>query len=657
MEGPDNAAGGAGDPAGAGAGNQPLEELLRERFGHRGFRPGQEAVLRAVLEGRSALAVFPTGGGKSICYQFPACLLGGLTLVVSPLLALMRDQVRSLEERGIGAAMLHSAVTEDEEAALFRDIADGSVRLLYLSPERFCSRGFRKRLRGVVIAMVAIDEAHCISEWGHDFRPDYLRVAAVCRCLRVRRVLALTATAPKRVIAAIRKAFRIKATDAIVLPLWRPNLDLRVTPCRLAEKDSMLIGRLSAAAGAHIVYVARRSDAERVAAVLLRAGISARAYHAGLTAACRSEAEQWFLSGRVRVMVATIAFGMGVDKPDIRGVIHYQLPKSPEGYAQETGRAGRDGLPAVCELFACDADLVPLQNLVRSGAASPESVRNLVQRLLGQGRDFSVPLHGLSVATDLRPSTLSTIFAYLENDRVLEWAGTYQSAYRLRFPGAPELCLSGRVSGERRDLSRLLAAGEWRRGWLYIRLDSSGRVAGLSRDRVARLLGDLAAGGEASVQPFSTHLRIRVLDPSRDPVELATELNLRFRRREEEDLARVARIASLPARRGCLAGFLISCFGGFAAGPCGRCDRCRGLPAFRVRPAEPRAVTDEEWERVRDLVRERHAALGTVHQLARFLCGVRSPASSHARLTDHPLFGIFRGFPHGDILAMAEAIL
>ena len=270
---------------------------LREKFGHDVFREGQEPIVLALLGGRSALAVFPTGGGKSLCYQLPALLLDGLTLVVSPLIALMRDQVDALNAKGIAAARLDSTLDAEQTRDVYEHLEAGALKLLYIAPERFSNEAFRQRVKRLNVQLVAIDEAHCISEWGHNFRPDYLKLAKICRRLKIPRVLALTATATPKVARDIRKAFRIAASDHVQLSFHRANLDLRVTPCTAAERKNLLLEKLTAVDGSAVVYVTRQETAEEVATFLAKNGLSVRAYHAGLPAEFRADAQSSFMAG------------------------------------------------------------------------------------------------------------------------------------------------------------------------------------------------------------------------------------------------------------------------------------------------------------------------------------------------------------------------
>ena len=384
-------------------------ELLRH-FGHSGFRNGQEPVIGALLDGRSALAIFPTGGGKSLCYQLPALLLEGLTLVVSPLIALMKDQVDALQARGIPAARWDSTLSADEISQVQADIASGALKLLYIAPERFVSETFLALIKRTPVSLLAIDEAHCISEWGHNFRPEYLRLAALAKKLRIPRVLALTATATPPVAKDICKAFRIRSGDDYRTSFHRPNLAIHVTPVTAEDRPRVLVERLTAKPRfPAIVYVTLQHTAETVAAHLRRSGLSARPYHAGLADDVRSSAQDDFMAGRCDIIVATIAFGMGIDKANIRSVIHFNLPKTLENYQQEIGRAGRDGEPAHCEMLACADDLTVLENFTLGDTPDEPALRHLVDHLLRQGPEFDISRYDLSRTTDIRPLVLETV--------------------------------------------------------------------------------------------------------------------------------------------------------------------------------------------------------------------------------------------------------
>jgi ATP-dependent DNA helicase RecQ len=361
-----------------------LDEGLRDAFGLQAFRPGQREAARAVLDGRDLVAVMPTGAGKSLCFQLPALLLPGTTVVVSPLIALMKDQVDALRSRGIAASTLHSGLTPAERAGVEADLEAGRLALLYVAPERLGSTAFREALRRARVARLVIDEAHCISQWGHDFRPDYRRLGAVRAELGVP-AAAFTATATPDVREDIAAQLGLEHPLELVTGFERPNLTLAVELCRTREEKSAALRRLIEEMGTPgIVYAATRKGVELWADLLAAAGRRVGRYHAGLLDGERVRAQDDFLAGRVEVMVATNAFGMGVDKADIRFVAHVELPGSVEAYYQEAGRAGRDALPSRCTLLFAPAD-VRTQEFFLAGANPSFELLRGAWRLLGEG--------------------------------------------------------------------------------------------------------------------------------------------------------------------------------------------------------------------------------------------------------------------------------
>ena len=334
-----------------------MRELLKTHFGYDDFLPLQEEIISSVLEGNDNLVLMPTGGGKSLCYQLPALCLEGLTLVVSPLIALMKDQVDALKANGSAADFINSTLTGTEVHRVQTEAFAGRLRILYVAPERLTLDGFRAFLDQLDVGLIAVDEAHCISEWGHDFRPDYRNLKALRRLLPEAPVIALTATATQRVRDDIVGELALRDCRVFVSSLNRPNLTYVVRPKR--RPYDALLALLDRHQGeAVIIYRFSRKDTENLARRLSDDGIEAFPYHAGLDGSIRRSTQERFVSDEVSVIVATIAFGMGIDKPDIRLVVHYDMPKSVEGYYQETGRAGRDGLPSDCVFFYSQADRI-----------------------------------------------------------------------------------------------------------------------------------------------------------------------------------------------------------------------------------------------------------------------------------------------------------
>ncbi len=354
-----------------------IRTVLRDVFGHQGFRAGQATAVLAVVAGKDALVVLPTGGGKSLCYQVPAVLAArrgrGTTIVVSPLIALMEDQVAALTGRGVAAAALHSHLDDEEQRAVIVRFLRGELALLYVSPERATLDSFKRLLARTTIALIAIDEAHCLSQWGHDFRPEYLRLHELREVpeLRATPMIALTATATPPVVAEIQRALELAPPVRVIGDFARPNLQFAVEHHRtdatrlratLAACEAAGL-RTGAGAGRGIIYCSTRKKAETVADALRAAGFGAGYYHAGRTALARERAQRAFAGGRTRILVATSAFGMGIDHGDVRLIVHFQAPGSLEAYYQEAGRAGRDGEPARCLMLFGVSDLMTQRRL------------------------------------------------------------------------------------------------------------------------------------------------------------------------------------------------------------------------------------------------------------------------------------------------------
>ncbi|OGR07082.1 MAG: helicase [Deltaproteobacteria bacterium RIFOXYD12_FULL_50_9] len=636
-----------------------LQATLTRYFDLQTFRPGQSEVITALLRDGKALAVFPTGGGKSLCYQLTSLLLDGVTIVISPLIALMKDQIDALRQLGIQATRLDSTLSAAEASEVSRQLTSGAVKLLYVAPERFNNERFLDQLGRTQISLFAIDEAHCISEWGHNFRPDYLKLAENARALRVERILTLTATATPQVIQDICASFGIPEHCAIVTGFQRPNLQLLFNPTPLANRTASLITRIhQQLPGSGIVYVTLQKTAETVAAALAAAGIQARAYHAGMTDDERSAVQEWWKESNQALVVATIAFGMGVDKADVRYIYHYNLAKSLESYSQEIGRAGRDGRPALVETLGSLEDRTVLENFAYGDTPEQRALTSLLADILGQEQQFSVALFNLSAKHDIRPLVLRTALTYLELNGVLKQGTPYYAGYRAKLL-EPVEAIASRFKGERVKFVReLFAHAKQGRTWFSFDVDEIAKALGEERMRLVRALEYFNEQGWLELQASEARQRYTRLLEQPDIAELTEDLYRRFLAREKREIERIGLVVGLVEQPACQAGALLRYFGEQEISDCGRCSYCQTrMPvAFPPLPSRPLLEQALDWQTFVALSQNTPDALGSTRQRARFLCGLTSPALTRTKLTRHLLFGALAEHPFQEVLNHCKSV-
>ena len=572
-------------------------DVLRARFGFDDFRPGQERAVSSVLAGRDTLVVLPTGGGKSVCYQVPALLLPGITVVVSPLISLMKDQVDALTARGIPATFVNSTLTSGEVADRMSRVSRGAVKMLYVAPERFDFGSAAERLKDVGVSLLAIDEAHCISEWGHDFRPSYLRVAQVRERLGWPPSVALTATATHHVRQDIIRQLRLENPETIITGFDRKNLDYHVVPTRNDdEKDEAIIELLKRYPGVAIVYASTRRNVEKVALTLERARIKVAAYHAGLDDAHRHEVQDAFMNEKVRAIVETNAFGMGIDKPNVRLVVHHSMPGTLEAYYQEAGRAGRDGKHSDVFLLHSFPDRFTHEFFIKGAYPDRDVVEKTFERLRKMAdRTGSV---------QLEPARLAAALPGKVSDREVE------SALRLLVKvGAlrsdPDvgsrvfirlLATAERIKtelGEQEALKLGLLRGLWR-----LAGDSLYDGATLDLDTLPAGFGG-AMGAMALLESLERTQFIewnrlgggdRVTDMRRPLSGYPLDWEALDRRRKAET-SKLDAMQQYAYAKGCRRGYVLRYFGDPAAGKdCGGCDNCLGTHDASARAAKPVSV-------------------------------------------------------------------
>jgi len=413
-------------------------EILKKYWGFDSFRPLQEDIINSVLQGKDTLALLPTGGGKSICFQVPAMCRQGLCLVVTPLVALMTDQVENLKKRGILAVEMHSGMHPREIEMAFEKSADGRAKFLYLSPERLETLKFREMLRGINVSLIAVDEAHCISQWGYDFRPPYLKIAEVRNIFPEVPVLALTATAVPRVVDDIQLKLEFQSKNVFSKSFVRKNIAYVVS--KEDDKIKKLLRVCQGVKGCGIIYVRNRRLTKEIAELLMHNGISASFYHAGLEPAVRLTRQHDWMNGTTRIIVATNAFGMGIDKPDVRLVVHLDLPDTLEAYYQEAGRVGRDELKSYAVMLYNDHDIVNSRHHLELAWPEPEAVKQVYQALgnflqlpVGAGKDvsFDFDLEKFSRTYKMKPVTAFNSLKILERDGYITLNDTWDDPSKI----------------------------------------------------------------------------------------------------------------------------------------------------------------------------------------------------------------------------------
>jgi ATP-dependent DNA helicase RecQ len=626
--------------------------VLRARFGFEQFRPGQERAVESVLAGRDTLVVLPTGGGKSVCYQVPAMLLPGLTVVVSPLISLMKDQVDQLTARGMPATFVNSTLTSGEASDRMTRVMRGEVKLLYVAPERFDVGTTADRLREAGVSLLAIDEAHCISEWGHDFRPSYLRVAQVRERLGWPPAVALTATATQHVRQDIARQLRLENAETIITGFDRQNLRYHVIPTKTdAEKDAALADELREHQGVAIVYASTRRNVEKITRTLENAGITAAAYHAGLDDAHRHDVQDSFMNESVRAIVATNAFGMGIDKPNVRLVVHHAMPGTLEAYYQEAGRAGRDGQPAEVYLLHAFPDRFTHEFFIKGAYPDRALVEKVYERLrTAADRTGAVELSPAQVAAAL-PGKISD--REVESAiRLLIQAGALrtdpESGGRVfvRLLATPERIKRELGADDALKLGLLRALWRIAGDALYdgAPVDLDGLPPGFGG-----AIGAMPLLGELERAQFVEWRRLgggdRVTDPRRPlsgyPLDWAA-----LDRRRKAELSKLDAMQQYAYASGCRRGFVLRYFGDPAAGKdCGGCDNCLGTHGSKRKTLATAAPKPGEKKRTRNaprgVERSEIAELVASPDDARLLERLRALRTSIAREEKVPAYVVF----------------
>ncbi len=577
--------------------NQPFlqaREIMERVFGFRDFRPGQGAILEAIFSGEDVLVVMPTGGGKSLCYQLPALILPGLTLVISPLIALMKDQVDSLRVLDLPAIAIHSLMGMREQEEALKQIVSGNYKIIYVSPERLKNGSFLSAIKRCSVSLVAIDEAHCISQWGHDFRPDYLRIGRSMDWLGRPQAMALTATATARVREDIVKQLKLRAPRQFVTGFDRKNLFFEVVQAGgPKQKLSLLAERIEGAQGATIVYTGTRKNVDTIVRALERGEIEALGYHAGMEDDERSRVQEAFMEGRSDLIVATNAFGMGIDRSDIRQVIHYQIPGTVEAYYQECGRAGRDGDASSCMLFFSPSDRRLQEFFIEMNYPARETVLAVYQALLQRPEDpvwLTYREIGHLCDPAVEEMAVASSLKILEESEIVHRLHRYENLaeFYLRLPVEKILKSTARKSSSKEAFLKILSGHhtdeELLEGVQFLP-DEIIEKAGLSKEAFRRVIDDLEERDEGTYIPPFRGRGVRLLSrmvPSELPIDFP-KLHLR----KAYELEKLNQMMAYGTSTRCRRVFLLEYFGEYyPSRNCDGCDQCRNQRAKGIVPEE-----------------------------------------------------------------------
>lgn len=641
---------------------QAADELLATRFGHEKLLPAQRKVIDRVLCGHNVLAVLPTGQGKSLCYQLPSQILPGLTVVVSPLVSLMKDQCDSLRSKGITAVRIDQSLTPDDFQNAWQMIHNGRAKLLYLAPERFFNERFPAQLNGLPISLLAIDEAHCMSQWGHHFRPDYLRLPELAERFAIPQTLALTATATPPVVRDIRKAFSVDSKNTVRRSTHRPNLRLLCTPVAPDRRDAVLVERLGGSAPERpararekrhptLIYVTRRRTAEQLAETLREHNLAPLVYHAGLSASEREQVQREFLQSDTTVLIGTIAFGMGVDKPNIRRIIHYNPSQSIEAYSQEVGRGGRDGKPCECETLLVSEDQTALSNLAAGDLPSDQSLCQLIERLVGQPDRFYLALGKLGWEVNLSTPAVATTLLRLQTAGYLSCLPMRYDTYRIT-PRYSSDAIRNRSAAEHRDAvaAILNSLAKGRRGF-RVNLILAAQTYRIDRETLLTALEQTAIAGLWNVESGDSMHGYEWIKRITRAKSVIASLRRHAFQQYSLSTDRVSHLMRFLECRECLAIALAEHFGHSRSRVCARCSVCRGQGPFFTTAASGDSIGRSAMTALELAIKRYPDLFSEPLDQAKFLCGLSTPLFRRYRLSQDPGYGICEDVSFDRVLA------
>ena len=627
-----------------------IKNTLKDYFGFNTLRDGQAEVIDNILNGKSAAAIFPTGSGKSLCYQLPALHLPHLTLVISPLLALIKDQLEFLHSKGISAASIDSTQDRETTQSIMQEARKGDLKILMISVERLKNERFRQFISQVPISLLVVDEAHCISEWGHNFRPDYLKLPDYRKSLNIPQVLLLTATATPQVIEDMSRKFDIAKDTITSTGFYRSNLTLNVIPCRENQKFELLKRIVDDAPEAPtIVYVTLQKTAETVAAQLQQAGIHTTAYHAGLKNEIRESIQQQFMQGASTCIVATIAFGMGIDKDNIRKVIHYNLPKSIENYSQEIGRAGRDGKQAECTVLANTENVNILENFIYGDTPDRSAIETVVDEIYSCSGNWEVIMNHLSRESNIRLLPLKTLLVYLEMNNIIQSQYSYFASYRFKLIDSTEMIIS-RFQGERRSfVEAIFQCSSKARTWYCIDFEALWKTHQTDRKRVIAAIDYFHEQGWIDLESKQITEVYTIQNTQIPKQKLVDSLYSLFAQKESSEINRIHSMLDFFQSSQCLSYSLANYFSDKQAPEvCGHCSVCSGrtvqLSGCKLPPLDSRQIA--EWIQP---YRQANEVPLSSEALSRFLCGITTPLSTRLKAGKMAGFGQLEHYPFAEV--------
>ncbi|MEA3222656.1 MAG: RecQ family ATP-dependent DNA helicase [Thermodesulfobacteriota bacterium] len=625
-----------------------LENQLKRFFGFNSFKKGQKEVISRIMNRQSAAAIFPTGAGKSLCYQLPAMLLPHMTLLVSPLLSLMKDQLDFLLKHNIPAARLDSTLEKEEYNTTLEKARNGELKILMISVERFKNERFRLHLQKMNVSLLVIDEAHCISEWGHNFRPEYLKLPVYQREFEIRQVLLLTATATEQVISDMCDKFGVFRENIIATGFYRSNLFLQITPTVESEKQIRLLNRIREYPEAPtIVYVTLQKTSEDVGDFLSANGINASPYHAGMESEERETIQHKFMEGELACVVATIAFGMGIDKYDIRRVIHYDLPKSIENYSQEIGRSGRDGKKSLCEVLANKDNINVLENFVYGDTPEKKDIYNLIHKIQNHGsKVWETKLNTLSNELNIRLLPLKTLLVYLDMEGIISPKFTWFEKYSFKYHIESSDIL-GKFHGERKEfVAAVLAHCHTKKTWTYVDMRGILESYGANRQRIIMALEYFDEKGWIALQSRQAIEVYEIMTQDFNIGELTERMYRLFKTKELHEIQRIHNMVNFFESNSCLSKRLAEYFGEhLEKDHCGHCSFCKsGLVALQ-HTTELQPFSNFDFENLSTEFINTMSEHFSTANLAKFLCGISSPIFMKLKIKKLPHFGMLERYP------------